>query len=613
MKVNIHKYQNGGGFIQSHFAVNTPTQNVPTATSMATKQQSAQGSSDFGKDEILKDLISKGGLENDVYAFTAELAKVDLSPSSILIPSNTNNIIKVIGKYNEVARNRQAYDKAEERAVSNGSYDELAVSSAGHVFYKDDIGNIKKTTTNDYRKSPQKYGNLLSVADLMWERNKNSNLAYDKEIFNVAQNSIGLEKITDHIQKLFNTLSDYSQITERHYAKPDLQNQLDTELQNLAGRKPSEEEKKSISFLRQLISTPGEFVKENITQERKGKDINAALNYIWSTLGSSEKRKLEAVASLNNQSSGEIIVNMLNNFSGGKSDIKISPEKETDITSAPKVLPQKEVTVFELQHNGKLIGEKSVNWNDIKTGLNMNLTGNNVNIWDNINSNSRITLGPLKQLLESHTGALLEQGKIFFGNQKVGLSDYTNIIVDPAAGSARVFFPTTNGEPDYEVMRKISELRKEAPKNLTPQELTEFYHKKGYDFVEFDNNFQMKENGSVKPYLLVYGYADENAKSVINNPEIRELSGKEETEAKDTLPTIFEKFKVESPTGFFNWSNTYYKGSILIPYQKNASIIAAALAGNITSPKTTLEEAKVHSEVDNARIINGNSSIFNTK
>ena len=109
MKVNIHKYEGGGGFILPTFTRSTPTQEVPTATSLGSRQPQTkdQGTSGFDIEEIYKELIKNGGLTSDVNNLMGELAKVDLVPSFLLDSNNTTKVVRLIGKVNEIKNNNE--------------------------------------------------------------------------------------------------------------------------------------------------------------------------------------------------------------------------------------------------------------------------------------------------------------------------------------------------------------------------------------------------------------------------------------------------------------------------------------------------------------------------
>jgi len=91
-----------------------------------------------------------------------------------------------------------------------------------------------------------------------------------------------------------------------------------------------------------------------------------------------------------------------------------------------------------------------------------------------------IQMGPLENLLNSHTGALLEKNNVYFGDKKIALNDIKNIIIDPTSGSARVYMPVdSSGNPDYGLLKKVEEIKKSLPENMSPEQLNEELKSRG--------------------------------------------------------------------------------------------------------------------------------------
>jgi hypothetical protein len=164
-----------------------------------------------------------------------------------------------------------------------------------------------------------------------------------------------LNEIKDDILQMFETLSSYSDLKEGTYSKEDISERLnlEKELINKAGRKPNAQEQQGLNTLAELLSTPGDYVKYEEKESGKGRDINAAYNYILGTLNPQEKRKLEVTAMLNGTSGTEIVKGMLFNYTTRSYENKISPVKQSEVTSGSDSTP-KPVTPFEIQHKGQV-------------------------------------------------------------------------------------------------------------------------------------------------------------------------------------------------------------------------------------------------------------------
>lgn len=616
MKYNINKFQSGGAVIQSPYIYNTPIERaVPSATSTGAKQDT---SSSFDMNDIAKQLASKGALTSDIIKFTEELSKIDMSPSFLLDSGNTTKAIRMIAKVKEIENNSEMWKDSVKASRENGSYGEVAVSDSGNIFYKDPTsGNIKEGLISNYKKDPNKYGQLLSVADLLQERQKNSNLAFDQNIFNIADSSVGLQKITDHIQKLFTTLSDYSDVSEQHLSREAVQEKLDQRERviKMAGRKPTKEELSGIVELKSILETPGEYMKIEQKVSGKGKNIKSAYNYIIATLGDPARRKLKVSAALNNTTEEGIIGGMLTNYSAPSEELKVTGEtlpgesksKADALTNSSK---------DELFLSGKLNVQESFNWNDPNTGKTMLFptTGRQtVMVGDR-----PFGLGTFSQLASTNFSQYLDIAKATFGGNPIGLSDKDKIVTEGEL--YRMYIPTNNdGTPNLNLLKKLQDAQIEVEKHpeWTPEKINNFYIDRGLNYVQVDENKQFITQANLKPYAVTWGYTTDQANVTSDNNNIQKLSSEEENQIDKALSPIYKQAKVNVPTGWFGTYGTdYYKGITIIPIKDDASAIAAANKGNVFTPKIQIGDIQENMETQvMGRYIpmQGSSQLLNEK
>jgi hypothetical protein len=168
------KYQGGGGFNTfSGYSRAVPEQPV---TSQAKAQQEQSGPK-LLDDKLYGELI-KGGLISDVNVFVDQLIELENSASSSLNvgKSFTGASLKLIAKVNEVRRNKELYKESANTAFRNKSLNEVAVGSYGEVFVRTEKG-IRPISVTEYSGKKDKYGQTLTVRELLEEREKNPNLA----------------------------------------------------------------------------------------------------------------------------------------------------------------------------------------------------------------------------------------------------------------------------------------------------------------------------------------------------------------------------------------------------------------------------------------------------
>lgn len=117
---------------------------------------------------------------------------------------------------------------------------------------------------------------LLTVSELLNERQYNPMLTGQNAVFNVANNAIGINKITDHIKDLVKALGVESSDTSQFYSK----DQAKTYLQELGAKAPTEAEREAMNTLQSIIATPGEYSQVESSSSTQRKHIDKALNYI---------------------------------------------------------------------------------------------------------------------------------------------------------------------------------------------------------------------------------------------------------------------------------------------------------------------------------------------
>jgi hypothetical protein len=103
MKVKINKYAEGGPFFRASFI---PASFAPSASAPITSSSSSKDKDDEGlvDSDIYKTLLQKGGLTSDVYKLMSEMSAY--STSNIMGAGNTNNVLHLIGKVNEIVNNK---------------------------------------------------------------------------------------------------------------------------------------------------------------------------------------------------------------------------------------------------------------------------------------------------------------------------------------------------------------------------------------------------------------------------------------------------------------------------------------------------------------------------
>lgn len=590
---------------------NRSTQQRAQATQQEAKKEDPKT---IIEEEMYKELIKGGvGLRSDINKWVDQVMALESSSEyPYLENQNINNIGAKIKIWHEIREHYRNYKDAFDLAKNQGGLNEVAVGNGGELFVKDKGAKLKSISMSEYSKNRDKY-NPLTVYELLQEREINPNLAFNNSIYSVIDTAFGTEKIIDHIAQLVDKVGSFSHTLTSTKGDPQLMNKAKEIASEFTGRKPTGEELEALGKLEQIMKSPSDYNEVKEHTKSSSKYISSALGYIWNSLGREKQLKLSAVAVMSGlENPKELIFDMLRSNKDETYELDIKPvdvDKATGVSASSG--PMSDLSLLEIQTSAKS-GTSTIPWNDPVTGLKMNLVGDRIELIKDVKSNDMIPMGPLENLLNSHTGALLEKNNVYFGDKKIALNDIKNIIIDPTSGSARVYMPVdTSGNPDYDILKKVEEIKKSLPKDLTPEELNKELKARGLNWIQVDNNFNFIPSGiKFKPFLLAYGYVDERSSIWEGNKEVKELDGTEEDSVEDIISGMYKNLKAGSPTGMFNWFNTYYKGNILIPYQENASTIASSLSNNIFDQKSTIDEVQSARKLSAARNINATSEIF---
>ena len=604
--MRVKKFQGGG------FATFTPIVNtMPTSkSSTKTETDTTKASTSILSDDVFKELLKGDFLVNDANNLVKELVALEAGSPTPYTQANTRSMaLKMIGKINELKQNKNYWQDAINRAKENGGLGEVAVGTSGEVYTKDENNNIQAISLAQYNKQKDKV-KLLSVAELMNERQYNPNLIGKNSLFNVAENAIGLDKITGSIKDIVSMLGKETVKTEDYYTK----DQARKYLSEMGGKEPTVSEQEGISILNKIINNPGELAQVQSEESSERKHLDKALSYIWDTLGTNKQQKLMATSVINGRKNPkELILDMLVFGTDESKSLGVTP-KAANIgkSKAAGEDKPKDITPFEILHNGKT-GKRIINWNDPSTGKTFELVATGQGRLSTVKGKP-LGFTSLRDVFDSENGTLVRTDQAFFGDKKINISDLSDIAYD-GNEAARVYMPVaSNGAPDYSRLEQIKRLEKEAfsHSDWGPDEINEFFAKRGLEYVQVNQNKEYIVNDRFKPFLIMSGYTADEASATKDNSKIKALDSSERDFVKDALNAMWAKEKVDAPTGHWDWTTTYYKGLIAVPYREDSSIYAASIAGNILAPQTSIDQANVNRLTQQGTRINANPNlIFN--
>lgn len=310
-------------------------------------------------DETYKKLIDEGGLVSDVNKFTEELVKIEESAASDWgnpygqAWNNVSAQIRMIAKVNELRENKKNWNDAVTVANQLGGYSEVAVGSNQEVFFKDKNNKVNAISLSEYQKHKDKI-RLMTVAEVMYERNHNDQLANHNELLSVAHNAIGINKILTNISNFVKDIGSETKGITKTYDKNATQKEFNLLRSSIGNRRPTAQEANALQQLDDLINSPGNYAEVSNKTVNSNKYIGTALNYIWNGLDQSSQAKLKAVAIMNGVSNPQqYILDMLQTNKDETYETSITP-KELPGAESEKAAKTISLTPQELFHNDRL-------------------------------------------------------------------------------------------------------------------------------------------------------------------------------------------------------------------------------------------------------------------
>jgi len=465
MKKKIKRLADGGGF--AAFTPIIHSAPTPQISQPAKQTGSTEPESNSIIDEkMLEYLYKNRGLVNDVNKLVSDLIKLESSSTTpYLNKQNRIAALQITARINEVSQNKESWNDAIKIAKEAGGLSEIAVDTYGRIFSKTPDNQIKSYSLEEYKTKKDKI-RPLSVQELMYERQYNPNLTGKNEVFTVAENAIGINNITDHIKNIVTSLAIESDEYEKFYEKEKVINYLQSK--NI--KNPTKQEIEGLVVLNEIANSPGDYVSVNkkITSQRG--NIEKALGYIWSTLGTPAQQKLRAVSITNNIDNPlQLIYDMLNVHTDHSESLSITPKtlpksKEESENSDKSI----SLSVPELFHGDRLHTPGmfyEINNPSAKVSLKVTATG--IGSLFSLTKNGEI-LGPEtlnRVLISDNYQSILNQEKVYLGDEKVDPMLLRELAYT-GQQVAKVYMPVrADGSPDLGQMEKFNTIFQEFSKN----------------------------------------------------------------------------------------------------------------------------------------------------
>ena len=272
------KYQVGGIAYTPYLPAQagSPQESASTATAGSSSGSKSEKISGTIKGEIVK-LLQENGIPSDVSVFLKYadnfLAKSQTLSQFSLFGGNNDDydmsdLIRVQQLVNDVKYNKELRDEAVQHVTSESAGSEVAITDSGYIYAFNSDKKLTKITPKEYSENKDNY-QILTNSQLMYFREHQPDLAFQTDILNDLQNTIGMNSITKYLRDTINAFG--SDKLQGYTTK-------DKEVNN------------GLQLLMQ--SGPDGFYK--FTKEEELRDVNHALRYLYNGMSDNAKNLLKA-------------------------------------------------------------------------------------------------------------------------------------------------------------------------------------------------------------------------------------------------------------------------------------------------------------------------------
>lgn len=599
--MKIKKYQIGGIYYTPFFR--------DSISSQESQHVGNNSSTNNNENLIQKEIINtlkENGLPNDVDYFLSK-ANTFLRKSQNLVFNTTedsydlSDLIRIQSLANRIKHNNNLYEKAREQIISENSGSEIAITNTGGMYVLDENG-IKTISANTYYKNPEKY-QILTNSELIKLRANQPELAYNSTILTDLSNTVGMKSIVEYVK---DTISSFG--TNKSSSKYDRytikqKGQIEKGFEQLLG-----------------FDSPDGVYKGTISQsvEDQGysdeKSLNAAINYLYSTLPENMKHSLRANTAAEGLDPNDInnvrrlltsaitehtdhSVNSSTSLDYGKTASEAKGTRSST-SGTPVQIP---FGAFVQRNMGDVRSSKMI-FSD--SSLNFNIPSYYYNNRD-IEGKSLpdvITASDADRNLRDH-GIRDPYNKAYFGGIPLTemAIDGQNIIVNNEKGLVISYLPVdSNGNLDITVMKIMSNIQNQIEQNHITDEtqIQKIWEDNGFQY-DASKKVGVIPGMQLKRFAIQQAYTTSNGSienKVLKNDEF--VDQVDDNLIEDLIgiynndPGNKNKQKLDIDAGWFGSS---YQGLLFIPLSNNEN--EANMAGGLAyTPKSDADMVKANQD-----------------
>lgn len=270
-------YQSGGVVSYTPFIPNSGTTSTTSSSGSTEKQDKITGTL---QKEIV-DVLKENGIQSDVDTFLST-ANAFLNKSQHLSTMSLfggqsddysmTDLIQVLSMANRVKQNKAYYDTATDRLKNQDAWNEVAISTDGKIYVYSEEG-LRTVSVDEFHKNRDKY-QALTNSQVLGLREQDSNMAFNSNVLRDMSGALGLKTIT---AQLMDTVSKFGTMSRTEYTRN-------------TGDAISQSAWDGMQIL--LGEGPQGYYKATTKSERE--NVQSALRYLWSSLGTDGQARLRA-------------------------------------------------------------------------------------------------------------------------------------------------------------------------------------------------------------------------------------------------------------------------------------------------------------------------------
>lgn len=491
---------------------------------------------------------------------------------------------RLLRQVKDVIDNKKQYDAALKTAIDNGAMNEPAISPNGKLIVQGDDGGLQMVSLQEYAENPDQYTNrILTVSNIANLRKYDNEFINHNEVFNTIQNSMGFESF----QKLIDSAKiglGSSTITRN--------GQFTVEGKALKGLEQLEKLKEDPRLEQILGSITLEGLYEyKLIDSNQLKQINELTTYMAAVLP--DRAKTWAAFKLGttdkNRAVKTLIFQYLLGSNTGTSTVETNYKGSVDHAMGktkksgsnneedPKAGYWRQVQAGQ--------GGETSTYNLLRERGFMSSEGKYYGAVPGVDNNCSLT----DFLSSSGAGFLVQsKGNITFGDAKISMDSYNDIMVNAGSGMFVVTLPMKDGHINFDILDQYLQIEQEM-RNSGLKEGTSEYVKKFKSLIS-DAHLDTLIDAQGIPrrdrfgkFLILEGLTSSKARLI--DPEkdtvhsIDKVGSKYWTSEGDD-PELYKilqsglsskdrgDYKIDD--GFLFWGgDTLYRGNIYIPISNN--------------------------------------------